>query len=177
MSNVLVGSITADTFCDTLFHSKQAVVIEFFISKMRALADVSLAMREGDSDGRNIRLMAWEVQQEHIRRCLHSFAPCMLHQSSLSTGSVVVCIQESLVSGMYAYSKLLRMGNYFIRTVFAVEVVVDDCLRVFPHPPSAECRALNESLFDFSSCHQRVARGSHQVRNNLLAMQSYGGSI
>lgn len=146
---ILVGAITADSFCDALLHTRQAAVIERFIGYMRRAARMSMAIREGDSDSKNLRLMEWEKQQPHMAAALHSFAPCMLHQTNLMIGSAVKHSKGKFIDGMYAYSRLLRMGNYFMRTVLAVQAVVSSILRVLPNTPSEETRILNEVAFDF----------------------------
>ena len=90
------------------------------------MAKISMAIREGDADGKNTRLMSWEVMAEKLDGALQSFARCMLHQSNMVV-EVTCHVRRIVVDAMFCYSKLLRTGNYFARTVLAVEHLLVHC--------------------------------------------------
>lgn len=131
MANLL-AKVTVGPQCDELQHDGVGMLslpsqeIETFIAFMRSRARTSLAIREGDSDGKNLRAMAFELGSEGLLSTLHSFFPCMLHQTNLMIGSCSKHVNERLVAGMHSYAKLLHMGNYFLRTVLAVELVLEE---------------------------------------------------
>lgn len=145
---VLVGPITADAFHDALFGTPQGVAIERFISGVRAMADTNMAMRSCDCDSLHKRLLAWEVGEPMFDRVLHSYSPCMLHQTNVSVGTVAKQFGRSLVDGGFAHSKLLRMGHYFVRTVLSVEPVVNEALRIINVAPPPAFGTLGRLLVD-----------------------------
>lgn len=176
----MVGSITAEAFPDALF-GKHASQLQQVFRFLRSRARVSIVVREGDTDGRSQRLVQHE--QELCQGVLYSFAHCMVHQANTSVGAVVKQAQaQDIISGAYSYAKLLRMGNFFIRTLLSVELVVAPILVVHPTPPSPANVLLNEVMLDMfympsgSKGRRRGARPSkrralqHELRNKYLML-------
>lgn len=135
------------------------------------MSDICLALRGGDADARNVRMMSWEAAQPHMSPHLQSFCPCLVHQTNIMTGASVKVIGESIISGMYAYAKLLRMGNYFIRTVLAVSSFVAANLHIVTTAPDEESQALNALLFDFCVMPPKARKGVAPTERQVRRFQ------
>ena len=112
-----------------------------------------------------------ESSRESMQPVLHTFFPCLLHQTNIMVGATAKHINESLVSGMAAYSKLLRMGNYFVRTVLAVESVIDGSLDVVAGQAPLERQEYNRFSIVFSSPRRAEGRGRLQRPSSCDEMQ------
>lgn len=145
---ILLGSITADTFLDALFGQWLPRKLERFIRFMRKRAQVSLAGREGDADGKNVRLMAYEVTKLAEEGVLHSFFPCGIHQGNHGVGDVVEEVGRHICDALFAYGKLVREGNYWTRNVLAVEVVIHGRLDIKYEEPPPFCAEMVTLLVD-----------------------------
>ena len=67
------------------------------------------------------------------------------------------------------------MGNYFCRTVLAVELAVDQLLRVSPLPPTEECTQINDMLLDFFFLPPKRSKNkpvTHQQKQRDQALRS-----
>ena len=60
----------------------------------------------------------------------------------------MTAVGKSLVDGLYAWSKLLRTGNFWTRTVLAIQQVVEDELRIIYSPPPEHVIALNKLVVE-----------------------------
>ena len=127
---ILVGCVNADAFYDSLYNQRWSRRVERFIRIMRVRAAVAMSIREADDDAKNVRLMGFEANQHSTLAILHSFHKCNLHQNNLMVGSTIQCIGRQLTDGMFAYSKLVRGGNFWIRTVLSVEHIVTQELKI-----------------------------------------------
>jgi hypothetical protein len=119
--------------------------IEGFLALLRAKSDVAIATREGDDDGKNRRMMRYERRLMTEAGILHSYWACSLHSSAKLVGDACSHIGRSIVDGLFAYSKLVRMGNFFARTTLAVLPLVSHELRVL-YEPQPLCIAKQRSV-------------------------------
>jgi hypothetical protein len=147
---VLLGSITADTFYDALFKGALMVQeVERCIAALRCIANVSIAVREGDFDSKNLRMQAWESGQCSSHGVLHSFHGCQVHQNNMCVEQLCKHIGRRYVDALTAYGKLLRMGNYWLRTVLSIERVLADRLIIIPVAPPATTDGKLDTLLEY----------------------------
>ena len=147
---IIIGVVNADAFADAVFWGRFARKVEHFCCFMRQRARISLAVREADDDAKNRRLMAWQFPQLVASGCLSSFLTCVLHQNNMIIGASIGHVGRSLIDGLYAWSKLLREGNYWTRTVLVVQHVVAEELVINhgqPPPQATAARDLVMALF------------------------------
>jgi len=152
---ILVGSITAGTLYDALQRaSRLARRVQTFIERLRTKAFLTFLIREGDADGKNLRLSAFEwmelTKQELERRALQSFAWCALHQNNITTRACIKATDTKLVDGVFSYSKLVQMGNCWTRSILSVEPVVRcETLTILYMRPPKEATDMVEVLLRF----------------------------
>jgi hypothetical protein len=174
---ILVGTINADTFYDSLFNQRFSRFLQRFIGIMQRRASLSLSVREGDDDAKNGRLMSWEASAHSAQGYLHSFCPCNLHQNNMLVASTCQIIGRSLIDGMYAYSKLVRTGNFWIRTVLSVEqLITKELAIVFAPPPVAaavEARLVVDLFFPKPQCKNGKPPSDLSVRNHHLLRDEF----
>ena len=135
-----------------VFRQRLAAKVESFVATLRSRAGLSIAIRAGDADSKNLKLMRHESQLlATTAACtLHSFFPCALHSVSKTVGDACTGVGKQLVSALYCFGKLVRMGNYWSRLVNAVKLVLSSELRIVHSAPpahAAEQRRLVCNLF------------------------------
>jgi len=83
------------------------------------------------------------------RSVFHSFHNCQQHQHSLLVGKAVSAFGKQYVTGLAMYSRLLESGNYWIRTVLAVEHVLQNMPVIYAQPPGGHSKELWDLLVEF----------------------------
>ena len=73
----------------------------------------------------------------------------MFHQTNIMVGDAVKHVKQGIVEGMYAYSKLLRMGNYWVITILNIEDAVNELFDVRPLAPHRDNCDMYEMVVDF----------------------------
>ena len=98
-----------------------------FVRWLRTLATHHIAPREADSSAVDLRFVSAEyhVEFKGKRNVLSSFLGCGLHLANISVGEVVKATNEGVCKAMCAYAQVLSMGNFWTRTMIALETCVD----------------------------------------------------
>lgn len=147
---VVVGTVCADAFEDAIFEQPLARHVEGLIRKFRELAHTSFAIRECDGDKKNVRMLAWERPHHVSRGTFHTYLTCGLHENGHLVSFSVQLVGRHLYDGMFAWSKLVRIGNFWARTCLCIRhVVASEWQIIFEEPPARtkEARDLVTDLF------------------------------
>lgn len=140
---IMIGSKSAGCHWDGLFCQKSQQDLQTFIQEMTKLSDMSMSVRESDGASTNVKLLTHEMNQAAPNKHhLYSYMVCGLHQANHNTGALVKLVSSDIVAAMYAHANLLRMGNFWMRTILCIDLVVmkPGFFRVVFGPPSSVLR-------------------------------------
>ena len=122
---------------EALFNQQWKACVWEFINWLHRKSDLALRGRETDSASTVIRLVLAELRDPSRTAddVLMAYAPCGLHQSNLNVGGYVKEWHHKLVLSMHAHASLLRTGNFWLRTILAIEDFVANSLVVVRGEP------------------------------------------
>lgn len=136
---ILVGSKSAGAHWQGLFCQKFSSRVERLIQQIRSFSPMSLCIRETDSAAVCMKLNTFEARRLPAQ-VLCSAMYCGLRQANLVTTSVFRNVPgaSSLIASMSAHAALMRGGNFWLRTVLAIQHLFDSAdapVRIFHRRP------------------------------------------
>jgi hypothetical protein len=140
----IIGALNADSFYDAVFCQPLSRRLGRFTEFLRTRSKAHLTPRAGDFDSENLRLVASEVQRmrNSSEKTLHCFFGCSIHQNCKVVGWSLDHAGQDFCSGMFAHMNLLGMGNYWVRTVLAVQPSLEHMLDCVVSAPPGQCTTL-----------------------------------
>ncbi len=131
--SVCVGHKSSGCVWDALFGGTWAKKVMWFVGELRKLAKRAMAFRESDKASQCEAVLVHEMRQNP--RVLYSKHFCNLHQQCIGVGTLTKMYYATLVAAQYGYACLLRMGNFWLRTLIAIDVMLDVNFRVKKKKP------------------------------------------
>ena len=145
---IIIGAATAGALFDALWSGKSRSVYNRTTSVNRAKANLSCSLRCSDNGGNCLKLSACEPSMLPPTN-LFLEVPCARHQHTLVIGDVSRADdrmkpphEASTMSSLSSLAQLLGMGNYFIRLVLAMQVLLQNARVVVTHQPPGTCTDL-----------------------------------
>ena len=169
---IMVGRGNAGCEWDALFCQRSMKAYHDFCRLMRRKSNRNLKLREVDSAMTGLKVFTEEMRQKDGASAAvgasHVVGVCGLHQTSHVVGSLIKAIAVKPVGSMHAHASLLRMGNFWIRTMLSIEAFfgVDSNFKVSFDPPSSSATSHSKTISAFFP--QRVG-SSHPGGTGIMA--------
>ena len=149
------------------------------MNAIHSRADDTILIWEPDAASPNLKLCPHQIDvlrrssEECDQRMLFDMLVCGLHQANHIIQLIFASSSSmSLIRGLHSLALLVATGNYFMRLVFVIVVVVRKCLVVSREPPAPHIAAQRKILLDmfFPAPLSRGGRSNAKQRQLALSM-------